>query len=88
MRPTRKPELEAEPEWMTELAETNIAGVFLRAPKAIAFVHANPTSVPGRIPGALDDAGLLVRKDGEPDKQHFSLKNVTPWGPRDQLLIR
>jgi len=88
-RPTREPDLGDEPGWMTELAETNIAGVFLRAPRAISFVRANPTSIPGRIPGALNDAGLLVRTDdGKAVKHRFSIDNVTPWGPRDHLLIR
>jgi hypothetical protein len=88
-RPTRDPELGDEPAWMTELAESNIAGVFLRAPKAISFVRANPTSIPGRIPRALDKAGLLVRDvGGKAIKHRFSIDNVTPWGPRDHLLIR
>ena len=63
-------------------------GVFVHAPKAIAFVRANPTSIPGKIPGALDEAGLLVRNDGKAVKQHFSIKGMTPWGPRGHLPIR
>jgi hypothetical protein len=88
MRPTQKPEIVDEPEWMTELAEVNIAGVFLRGPKTLSFVRKNPTSIPGKIPGALDAAGLLVRKDGKALKQHFEIGGNTPWGPADQLLIR
>jgi hypothetical protein len=88
-RPTQQPALDEEPGWMTELAEASIAGVFLRAPKAIAFVRAHPTTIPGRIPGALDAAGLLVRgDDGKAVKQRFSISALTPWGPRDHLLIR
>jgi hypothetical protein len=88
MRPTQKPEIHDEPQWMAELAATNIAGVFLRGPKAISFVRANPTAIPGKIPGALDEAGLLVRRDGKAVRQDFSIKDDTPWGPRDHLLIR
>ena len=88
MRPTQKPEIPDEPQWMVELAGTNIAGVFLRGPKAISFVRANPTVIPSRIPGAMDEAGLLVRRDGKAVRQNFSIKNETPWGPRDHLLIR
>ena len=65
-----------------------IAGVLLRGPKAISFVRENPTSIPGKIPGALNDAGLLVRQDGKVLKQHFAVDGDTPWGPADQLLIR
>jgi hypothetical protein len=88
MRPTQNPEIRDEPEWMAELPGANIAGIFARAPKAIQFIRANPTSIPGKIPGALDDAGLLVRENGKPVKRHYSLKDQTPWGHRDQLLIR
>jgi len=88
MRPTHKPELQTEPEWMVELASADIAGIFVRAPKAIQFVRANPTSIPSKIPGALDDAGLLVRENGKPVRHRYSLKTETPWGHRDQLLVR
>jgi hypothetical protein len=88
MRPVRKPELEDEPEWMKELAHSSIAGLFLFGPKVFSFVRKNPTSIPGRIPTALDDAGLLVRKDGKMWTQRFSIEDQTPWGSRDELLIR
>jgi hypothetical protein len=88
MRPTQTPEIGGEPEWMTGLAESNVAGLFLRAPQTIAFVLANPTSIPGRIPPALDDAGLLVHDDGKLRRQRYSLKDMTPWGRRWELLIR
>jgi hypothetical protein len=88
MRPTQKPELEDEPEWMREMADASIAGVFLRGPRMISFVRSYPTAIPGRIPGALDDAGLLVRRDGKALRRDYSINSFTPWGPRDHLLIR
>lgn len=88
MRPTQNPEIDDEPEWMTELASANIAGIFLKGPKAIAFVRENPTSIPGRIPGALDEAGLLVQNDGKAIKMHYQIDEDTPWGPAVQLLVR
>ena len=89
MRPTQQnPEIEGEPEWMVELAGANIAELFVRAPSTIAFIFSNPTSIPGRIPKELGDAGLLVKRDGKLEKRHFSIKDVTPWGPREHLLIR
>jgi hypothetical protein len=88
MRPTQKPQLEDEPEWMKELAGASIAGVFLRGPRTISFVRSYPTAIPGRIPDALAKAGLLVRRDGKALRREFSIDNFTPWGPRDHLLIR
>lgn len=88
MRPTRKPKIDDEPEWMAQLACTDIAGVFVRAPKVILFARANPTAIPDNIPDALDDAGLLVRENGKPIKRRYSMGSETPWGHRDQLLIR
>ena len=88
MRTTQTPNIENEPEWLAELAGANIAGIFARAPKTLRFVRANPTAIPGKIPGALDEAGLLVRDNGKAVKHHFSMTSETPWGHRDQLLIR
>ena len=88
MRPTRKPEIEDEPAWMTEMAGASIAGVFLRGPRMIRFVLANPTTIPSKIPGALDEAGLLVREGDEPVKRRYTIDAETPWGPADQVLIR
>jgi hypothetical protein len=87
-RPTQKPEIKDEPRWMQELAETNIAGVFLRAPRTLNYIHSHPTTIPGQIPGAMDEAGLLVREDGKAHRVTYSMDNMTPWGPREHLLIR
>jgi hypothetical protein len=88
MHPTQTPNIENEPEWLAELADANIAGIFARAPRTLRFVRANPTAIPGKIPGALDKAGLLERENGKQIKHHYSMKSETPWGHRDHLLIR
>jgi hypothetical protein len=88
MRPTQAPKIDNEPEWLAELADADIAGIFARAPKTLRFVRANPTSIPGKIPGALDAAGLLVHENGKPIKRHYSMTAETPWAHRDHLLIR
>lgn len=87
-RPTQKPEVNDEPRWMRELAETNIAGIFLRAPRTLNYIHSHPTTVPGEIPGAMDQAGLLVQVDGKARRVTYSMEHLTPWGPREHLLIR
>jgi hypothetical protein len=81
-------DIDEEPEWMGELASSDIAGLFARAPRAIRFARANPTVIPSKIPGALDEAGLLFREDGKPLRRRYSMSGETPWGHRDQLLIR
>lgn len=76
------------PEWIAELSKTNVAGLFLRAPRMIAFVHKYPSSIPGEIPKQLDEAGLLVRENGRAIKAEFNISDLTPWGPVHNLLIR
>ena len=88
MRSPEMADIDQEPAWMGELASSDIAGLFARAPRAIRFVRANPTVIPSKIPQALDEAGLLVRENGKPIRRHFSMSGETPWGHRDQLLIR
>lgn len=88
IQPTQPPEIEDEPNWMAEMADTNIAGIFVRGPKMIGFVRANPTTVPGKIPGAMDEAGLLVREGDKAKKRQYTIGDETPWGPADQILIR
>lgn len=76
------------PEWMTALSGSNVAGLFLRGPRMIAFVRKYPGAIPNNIPKELDDAGLLARENGNVVKTEFTMGELTPWGPMDQLLIR
>lgn len=87
-RPVNIANIDEIPEWMTELAQTNVAGLFLRGHKMIAFAHHNPGAIPGEIPKQLDEAGLLVRENGKPLKRKFNTHGETPWGPANHLLIR
>ena len=87
-RPTQDPEILDEPEWMSELASTNLAGIFVRAPKALKWVVGNPHTVPSKMPAALDEAGLLVHEGDKPRVRHYSMDGTTPWGPPEVLLIR
>jgi hypothetical protein len=80
--------ISGDPGWMTELANASIAGVFLRAPKAIGFIRRNPAAIPGEIPRMLGEAGLLEQEDGKIAKQTFTISGETPWGPANRLLIK
>ena len=88
MRPTQKPEILEEPEWMAQLATTNLAGIFARAPKAVQFVRDHPNTVPSKMPAALDKAGLLVREGDKPMVRNYSMDGTTPWGRPEELLIK
>ncbi len=87
-RPTQKPEIIEEPAWMVELGSADIAGILKRTPKALAYARENPTVIPGNIPKALEEAGLLVMENGRPWNERYSIMDETPWGHRWQLLIR
>jgi hypothetical protein len=88
LRPLKTPGIDEIPEWIAQLSKANVAGLFLRGPKMIAFVHKNPSAIPGDIPKLLDEAGLLVRKGGRPVRREFKISGETPWGPADQVLLR
>jgi len=87
-RPTRAPSLAGDPAWMGELAGESLAGIFVRGPGLVRFLIENPTAVPSEIPGALDDAGLLVREGGKARRREYTMSGMTPWGHRDQLLVK
>jgi hypothetical protein len=88
MRPTGEPELIDDPQWMTDLAAAGWGRILMSAPRALGFMRQNPWIVPGNVTKLLDDAGLLVHDDGKRRETHYSLETTTPWGHRDQLLIR
>lgn len=83
-----RPDLGQQEEWMSELAGTDLRGIFLRAPAAVRYLRANPTAFPKKIPAQLDRAGLLERENGKPLKFHYSLQDRTPYGPLRENLIR
>jgi hypothetical protein len=74
--------------WMAEVAGTDLGGLFMRAPLALRWLRANPQALPDRIPGALDEAGLVVRDGGKPVETHYSVSGLTPWGSVAENLIR
>ncbi|MBD3220907.1 hypothetical protein GF314_06655 [bacterium] len=88
MRTVRDPELLEDPAWMVDLADAGWGKLLVSAPRALGFLRRNPWIVPGNVPRLLDDAGLLVHEDGKRKETRYSLQTTTPWGHRDQLLIR
>lgn len=88
MRPVHAPDTGDPPKWMSDLASASIAELFVHAPEAIRWVTSNRAAIPGEVPSQLDAAGLLVRDEHGPVREHFSIAERTPWGLRGQLLIR
>ncbi|MFT5233904.1 MAG: hypothetical protein ACI9UQ_001946 [Candidatus Krumholzibacteriia bacterium] len=82
------PGLGGQESWMSELATTDLKGVFVRAPTALKYLRANPQILPSNIPGQLERAGLLQMQDGGPVKLHYSLYGTTPYGTLSENLIR
>jgi hypothetical protein len=75
-----RPDLGEQEPWMSELAGTDLRGVFLRAPAAVRYLREHPTAFPKKIPAYLERAGFLQLADGKPVKFKYSLDKTTPYG--------
>ncbi len=82
------PDLGQQEPWMTELAETDLKGIFMRAPSILRYLRKNPQAFPKRIPYQLEKAGLLTLVNGKPEKLHYSLQGQTPYGTLKENLIK
>ena len=82
------PHLGEQEPWMTELATTNLGGVFLRSPAAVKYLKKNPGAFPKKIPGELEKAGLLQMENGKPVKFHYGMNVLSPYGDPEQNKIR
>jgi hypothetical protein len=82
------PDLGNQEKWMTEMAGTNLRGIFLRAPSAVRYLRANPQAFPKNIPGQLEKAGLLELENGKVRKISYHLDKTTPYGTLQENLIK
>jgi hypothetical protein len=80
--------LSGDEPWMGAVANTNLGGLLIRAPRALRWLRANPQALPDKIPGRLDKAGLVMRERGKPISIHYSLQQTTPYGALADNLIR
>lgn len=60
-----KPLIGTPAKWMEKIAHTNLRGMFVRAPLALAYIIRHPEAVPDRIPAELAAAGLMEKKGGK-----------------------
>ncbi len=82
------PDLGTQEKWMTDLAGTNLKGIFLRAPAAMRYLRANPQALPKKIPGQLERAGLLETEQGKVKKFTYRIDKMTPYGTLQDNLIK
>jgi len=66
-------------QWMEKIAHTNLRGMFVRAPLALAYIIRHPESIPDRIPIELADAGLMEKRDGKAWVVKYSHKGLKPY---------
>lgn len=83
-----RPDLGTQEKWMTELASTDMKGIFLRAPAALKYLREHPEGFPKNIPKQLEKAGLLEMENGKVKKFHYQIDKVTPYGTLEANLIR
>ncbi len=65
---------------MKEMAHADLAGVFLRAPLAVAFLVRHPETIPANIPKELAASGLLEVDKGIPNLTRYSHGGLEPYG--------
>ncbi len=82
------PDLGREEKWMTDLASTDLKGIFMRAPAAVRYLRQNPQAFPKKIPKQLERAGLLELENGKVKKIHYGMDRETPYGTLQENLIK
>jgi hypothetical protein len=82
------PDLGHQEKWMTELAGTNLKGIFLRAPAVLRYLRKNPQAFPKNIPKQLEKAGLLELDRGKVKKFTYQMDKTTPYGTLQENLIK
>jgi hypothetical protein len=65
--------------WMEKIAHTNLTGMFIRAPLALAYIIRHPEAVPAKIPIELADAGLMEKRGGKAWVVKYSHKGIKPY---------
>ncbi len=76
-----EPYMEKASKWMAAIAHTNLRGLFVRAPLALAYVLRHPESVPDKIPNELAAAGLIEERDGKPWVVKYAHRGTSPYDP-------
>jgi len=65
--------------WMEKIAHTNLRGMFVRAPLALAYIIRHPEAIPDRIPIELANAGLMEKRGGKAWVVKYSQNGLKPY---------
>lgn len=74
-----EPCMETASKWMAAIAHTNLRGLFVRAPLALAYVVRHPESIPDKIPAELAAAGLIEERDGRAWVVKYAHHETSPY---------
>jgi hypothetical protein len=74
-----KPLIGEPPGWMEKIAHTNLTGMFIRAPLALAYIIRHPEAIPAKIPIELANAGLMEKRGGKAWVVKYSHKGIKPY---------
>lgn len=74
-----KPLIGEPTRWMEKIAHTNLTGMFIRAPLALAYIIRHPEAVPAKIPIELANAGLMEKRNGKAWVVKYSQKGIKPY---------
>jgi hypothetical protein len=74
-----KPLIGEPTRWMEKIAHTNLTGMFIRAPLALAYIIRHPEAVPAKIPIELANAGLMEKRGGKAWVVKYSHKGIKPY---------
>jgi hypothetical protein len=75
------------PDWIGELPQADMAGMFQRLPLALSWVAEHHKVIPAAAYQILRDAGLLHRKHGRTVYRYYDLRRSTPYGKLSENLI-
>jgi len=74
-----KPHMGEPAQWMEKIAHSNLKGMFVRAPLALAYIIRHPEAVPDKIPIDLAEAGLMEKRDGKAWVVKYSHSGHKPY---------
>ena len=82
------PDLGTQEKWMTELADTDMKGIFLRAPAALRYLREHPEAFPRTFPNSWKRPGCWSWKTERPKSSHYRIDKITPYGTLQENLIK
>ncbi len=73
------PAIDDVPEWMRELSDVDLTGLFLRAPHVLGYIRENKAVIPKNIPDMLAKAGLGATENGKVLQIQYGREHLSPY---------